>query len=77
MRKKIKEEVEKIQRGDLYQNFLRQYYATLRMSSLGKKGKYPDDKNEILKISIKAVRDMIKKEGKTFSPKYDTKFFKI
>jgi len=77
MRKKVKEEVENIPRGDLYQNFLRQYYATLRMSSLGKKGKYPDNKNEILKISIKAVKDMTEKEGKIFNPKYESKFFKI
>ena len=76
MRKKVKEEVGKIPRGDLYQNFLRQYYATLRMSSLGEKGNYPDDKSKILELSIKAVKDMARKEGKKFNPRYDSKFFK-
>ena len=77
MRKQIKEEVEHIPRGDLNQNLLRQVYATIRLNSLGSKAKYPNNKNECLRISIENIKDYAKKQGQNFEPQYDKKFFRI
>jgi hypothetical protein len=75
MREQVKKEVEHIPKGDLYQNLLRQSYATFRMASLGKKGKYPNDKNEILRLAIQNMEEYTKKEGMAFTPNYDRRFF--
>ena len=77
MRNKVKEELEYIPTGDIKQNMLRQLYFTIRMNSLGKKAKYPDDKNEVLKIAIEHEKEYLKKEGETFKPEYDKNYFKI
>lgn len=79
MREKVKDELNYVDKGDIYQNMLRNYYFNIRMASLGKKAdkeKYPDDKNEILKICIDAVRKWAKQDGKDFEPKFNTSFFK-
>jgi len=77
MRKQTKEELEHIEKGDLYQNMLRQVYFDMRMNSMGKSRKNPDDKNEILKISIKIVKEWAKKDKAEFKPEFDKRFFKI
>lgn len=77
MRNKVKEEIEHIPKGDFKQNMLRQLYFSIRMNSLGKKAKYPDNRNEVLKIAIEHEVDYWKKEGETFIPKYDRPYFKI
>lgn len=77
MRNLIKEEVAHIPRGNLHQNLLRQFYATIRLNSLGSKAKYPNNKNECLRISIENMKDYAKKEGKTFEPQYVKNFFKL
>ena len=77
MRNQIKEEVEHIPRGNIYQNLLRQAYSSFRMASLGKKAKFPNDKNEILKLAIKNITEYTKKENITFKAEYDKIFFRI
>ena len=80
MREKVKSELQYIYRGDIYQNMLRNYYYNLRMASLGKKAnknKCPNDKNKILKLSIKAVNKWAKENNINFKPNFDSKFFKI
>ncbi len=77
MRRQAKEELEHIEKGDLYQNMLRQVYFDMRMHSMGKSSKHPNDKNEILKISIEMVKNWAKKDKAEFSPQFDKKFFKI
>ena len=77
MREQVKKEIEHIKRGDIYQNLLRQTYASLRMASLGKKAKYPNDKNEILKLSIQNMKEYAKKKDVNFKPEYDKNYFKI
>ncbi len=77
IREKVKKELEHIPKGDVYQNWIRQLYFNLRMSSLGKKSKYHDDKNEILKIAIKDALKFAKENKGYFIPKYDKNFFKI
>lgn len=80
MREKVKEELNYIYRGDIYQNMLRNYYFNIRMASLGKKAdkeKYPDNKNKILKICIETVTKWAKKDNIDFKPKYDKMFFRI
>jgi len=80
MRKKVKDELNGIYKGDIYQNMLRNYYFNARMASLGKKAdkeKYPDNKNEILKMCIEIVTKWAKSEGIIFKPKFDKMFFRI
>ena len=80
MRNKVKEELNHIYKGNLYQNMLRNYYFNLRMASLGKKAdkeKYPDNKNKILKMCIEAVIKWAKSEGSNFKPQFDKNYFKI
>lgn len=77
MRKTIKEEIENVPRQGIIQNLMRQAYAALRMNSLSKNPKYPNDKNEILKIAIKDAKDYAKKVEKEFIPQYNKEFFSI
>ncbi len=80
MREKVKQELQHIYKGDIYQNMLRNYYYNLRMASLGKKAiknKYPNDKNKILRLSITAVNKWAKENNINFKPNFDDKFFKI
>ncbi len=77
MRKTVKEEVEHVPRQGIIQNLMRQVYVTLRMNSLSNNPKYPNDKNEILKLAIKDARGYANKVGKEFKPHYDKNFFKI
>lgn len=80
MRERVKDELNCIYKGDIYQNMLRNYYFNLRMASLGKKAdkeKCPDDKNKILKLCIETVTKWAKSEGITFKPKFDKTFFRI
>ena len=63
MREKVKDELNHIYKGDIYQNMLRNYYFNIRMASLGKKAykeKYPDDKDKILEMCINSVRKWAK-----------------
>ncbi|HLD85081.1 MAG TPA: hypothetical protein VI968_00840 [archaeon] len=76
MRERAKDELEHIENGNLYQNMLRQVYFDMRMNSMGKKAKYPNDKNEILKISIQMIKKWAKKDKAEFNPQFDNKFFK-
>ena len=76
MREQVKKEIEHIPKGSLYQNLLRQVYSSFRMASLGKKEKFPNDKNEILKLAIKNIVEYTKKENVTFKAEYDKNFFK-
>tara|TARA_Y100000310_G_C20422813_1_gene687486 strand:- start:3 stop:263 length:261 start_codon:yes stop_codon:yes gene_type:complete len=77
MRNKVKEELEYIPTGDIKQNMLRQIYFTIRMNSLGKKAKYPNDKKRILRIAIEHEKEYLKKKGEIFKPNYDKNYFKI
>lgn len=80
MREKVREELNYIYKGDLYQNMLRGDYFNLRMHSLSKKAdktKYPDDKNKILKIAIETVTKWAKNNGVNFQPQFDKNYFKI
>lgn len=80
MREKVKQELQHVYKGDIYQNMLRNYYYNLRMASLGKKAdknKYPDDKNKILKLSIEAVSKWAKESNVNFKPNFGKNFFKI
>lgn len=76
MRNKVKEELEHISKGDLKQNMLRQVYFTIRMNSLGKKAKYPNDRNKILELAIENVKNYWKEQGENFNPQYDKKYFR-
>lgn len=75
MQKTVREELEHINRGDIYQSMLRNLYWNLRINSLSKKPKYPDDKTGILKLSIQKVKEWAKKDGIEFNPKFDVSFF--
>lgn len=77
MRKKAKEELEHIYKGNIYQNMLRHHYFNLRMHSLGGKSKHPDDKNKILKLAFEMIKEWAKKQGVDFKPQYDKNFFRI
>ena len=77
IREKVKEELEHIPKGSIYQNWIRQVYFNLRMHSLGKKSKYPDNKNEILKLAIKDALKFAKENKEILIPQYDKNFFKI
>ena len=80
MREKVKEELNHIYKGDLYQNMLRNYYFNLRMSSLGKKAdkeEYPDNKNKILKMCIEAINKWAKEDNVNFKPQFDKGFFRL
>lgn len=76
MRKKVKEEIEHIPKGDIHQNLLRQIYSVLRMNSLGKKPKSSNNKDEILKLAIKEVTNYTKTKGIKFNSDYDKNYFK-
>lgn len=80
MREKVKEELNHIYKGDIYQNMMRNYYFNMRMASLGKKAdkeKYPDNKNKILGMCIKIVSEWAKNNNIDFKPQYDKMFFRI
>ena len=80
MREKVKEELNHIYKGDLFQNMLRNYYFNLRMASLGKKAdkeKYPDNKDKILKMVINSVKKWAKSQNVDFNPQIDKKFFRV
>lgn len=77
MREKVREELEHIQRGDFYQNMLRGEYQMMRMNSLGKNPKYPDNKNIVLKEIIKNVKEFAKGKGIDFKPQFDNNYFKV
>lgn len=57
----------------LPQSLLRQYYASLRKESLGKKAEKNVKKEDVLKESIEAV----KKEYPDFVPQFDKDFFDL
>lgn len=69
MRDEVKSELEHIPRGDINQNFLRQFYWLGRMHSF----KTGENKEGVLEHAIQ----MIKKDTPGFVPKYDTEFFKM
>ncbi len=71
MRKTVQEELKHIPRGNFDQNMFRQYYASLRMESLGRKAPYPKSKEDVLKEGI----ELIKKSHRGFEPSYDQQFF--
>ena len=73
IREQVKEELDRIPRGNQPQNELRMFYWPLRMNSLGKKSQNNDSKEEILKKSIEAV----KKDFPDFVPQFDERFFKL
>lgn len=73
IREQVKKELEYIPRGNTPQNELRMYYWPLRMHSLGKKAKFNETKDEVLKKSIEAIR----KDYPDFVPQYDENFFKL
>jgi hypothetical protein len=72
MRRITKEELEHVPKGGQSQQELRMLYQTLRMHSLGKKGK-GESKENVLKEAIASV----KKSYPDFAPQYDEKFFEI
>lgn len=77
IRKQVLIELEHIPKGNKYQNMLRQYYFTIRMNSLGKKAKYPNDKNKVLLKVIENLTEYLKKEQVEFNPNYDENFFSL
>jgi hypothetical protein len=77
IREKVKKELEHIPKGDMFQNWIRQVFFNLRMNSLGKKAKYPDDKDEVLKLAIEDAKKFAKANGTELNPKYDKTFFKL
>lgn len=77
MQKTVREELEHINKGDIYQSMLRNLYWNLRINSLSKKPKYPDDKKEVLKQAIQKIKEWAKKDGVKFNPQFDASFFKL
>lgn len=71
MRKTVQEELKHIPRGSFEQNMFRQYYASLRMESLGRKASYSKSKELVLKESV----ELIRKSHREFEPSYDQQFF--
>ena len=67
MREKVKAELEYIPRHNFPQNILRTVYWAGRMHSLGKKAKFNETKEEVLKKSI----ELVQKDYPNFVPEYD------
>ena len=60
MREKVKDELNHIYKGDLYQNMFRNYYFNIRMASLGKKAdkkKYQDSIDRALELMDLTLQD--------------------
>lgn len=74
LREQVKKELDRIPRGDLNQNILRQAYWTLRMNSLGKKAKKEGTTKE--EVLIRAIR-FVRKDNKNFNPRFDGAFFNL
>lgn len=71
MREKVKQELEHIPGNDPAQKELRMVYWMARMHSLGKKSQDDLSREDVLRESVKAVKE----DFPEFRPDYDKRFF--
>jgi hypothetical protein len=71
MRATVKEELDHIPKDNSAQKMLRQVYWTRRMNSLGKKSTGNQSKEDVLRESIKSVKQSLP----DFKPNYDKTVF--
>ncbi len=75
MQKLVREELEHLGKGDIYQSMFRNLYWNLRINSLSKRPLYPNNKKAILKLAIEKTKEWAEKDGVKFKSKFDEKYF--